>query len=698
MSSLQLPGFEILEQRGQGGMATVWKARQISLNRIVAIKILNTRLARDEGDVERFQAEAQSAARLKHTGIVQVYDARAEQGLYYFVMEYVEGGTAGEWVRRRGVLPEKDTVLLADCVADALEYAWNKERIIHCDIKPDNIMIDADGTVKVADLGLARSITAMARGDEPQEIHGTPAYISPEQSRGAAALDFRSDIYSLGATVYHLLTGHMLFEGQPDARVMDLQITSSVDDPLDSNPRLSKGVCWLLERMLAKDPALRQQSWSAVRADIERVKKGLPPRVKGFPAGCSTIRRSARRTKADYAVSRRFYRDDSDGGQRLLRVGGVLLLFALVSLAAWWLIKGQVGRTLFGRAAREARGVNPAELVLEEPPRPNPPPHRPAGGTLPGTASADARAAAMLDAARRWSEEHPEDFEEARLMFVKVAAEASGTSYATLAQSEALRLASARDEAVSQVMEALKVEATPLIDGSKFDEAIDLYEGYRGRFAGLTVPQRDKAVRAMRALRAEREQALMRQQWVRDKALRAAIDAIVTELLAGRTAAGVELVDKAIANGRLSARQEDFRRLKAVLSKIANSEAVIAESFRSQTGKEITVQLNSGPIKVRIQDVKDRTVTALESRTVGTAVATRRVTFTLDDLTPSELLARMGADEDKAASLAKGLLAVNARAWAVARNCFEGTDPLISRSLLQRVEELQGVPQPAPPE
>ena len=253
--SLNIKGFEILGKLGQGGMASVWMARQVSLDRTVAIKVLSERFAVAPDDIRRFQEEAQAAAKLKHSGIVQVHDAKAEDGVYYFIMEYVAGYTVGDWVRRKGVLSEQDALSVAECVADALSYAWDRAGIIHCDIKPDNIIIDEDGTVKVADLGLARTISAMGGTEEaPSEIMGTPAYISPEQAEGKPQLDFRADIYSLGAMLYHLVTGKMMFEGCSEDEILEKQITDTVADPMEINQGLSKGVCWLIERMTAKTP------------------------------------------------------------------------------------------------------------------------------------------------------------------------------------------------------------------------------------------------------------------------------------------------------------------------------------------------------------------------------------------------------------------------------------------------------------
>jgi serine/threonine-protein kinase len=287
--AFQIPGFEMIEKLGQGGMAVVWKARQISLDRIVAIKVLSAQYKHDATDIQRFQSEAQQAAKLKNAGIVQVYDTGVENGVYYIVMEYVAGDTVGDWVRRKGTLSEKDALRVCEHVAIALDYAWKNAGIIHCDVKPDNVMLDADGSVKVSDLGLSRTIKAMNATLADEEVMGTPAYISPEQAMGVPDLDCRADIYSLGAMLYHLVTGTPLFKGHPDALVMDLQVSDTVPNALDVNPKVTRHLCALIERMLAKNRDSRYRDWTAVRADMARIKKGLPL-IRPTPQGGSTMR------------------------------------------------------------------------------------------------------------------------------------------------------------------------------------------------------------------------------------------------------------------------------------------------------------------------------------------------------------------------------------------------------------------------
>ena len=247
-----LNGFELIEQIGQGGIGAVWKARQLSLDRIVAIKLLLPEYSRDKDENRRLVSEARTAAKLKHSGIVQVYDAIEENGTFFFVMEYVAGYNVGKWLHRKHQLSEADTITVGMAVADALDYAWRAAKLIHCDIKPDNIMVDTDGAIKVADLGLSRTLDNRSDAQDDYVL-GTPSYMSPEQVEGQSDLDCRTDIYALGATMYHMATGHRPFQEVPDRKAADLQISGHLSDAMDLNPALSPAFCAVLEKMLAKN-------------------------------------------------------------------------------------------------------------------------------------------------------------------------------------------------------------------------------------------------------------------------------------------------------------------------------------------------------------------------------------------------------------------------------------------------------------
>lgn len=294
--TFKLPNFEVLGLLGRGGMASVWKARQVSLDRHVAVKILASSFATDPADIKRFRIEAQSAARLKHPGIVQVYDANFSDGVYYFVMELVDGYTMGDLLRRKGHLTIEDALIVAESVAIALNYAWEEFQMVHCDIKPDNIMVDADGTVKVTDLGLCRSLSIFkSEGTgNTDEILGTPAYMSPEQVCGSDKLDCRSDIYALGATLYHMVTGRMLFQGKTDDEMIRCHIDESqAPDVRDFMPGVSNAFVLFLEKMLAKDVNHRHRDWKLVLADLSRVQNAHPPWPALLPPFGSSMKRNA---------------------------------------------------------------------------------------------------------------------------------------------------------------------------------------------------------------------------------------------------------------------------------------------------------------------------------------------------------------------------------------------------------------------
>ena len=293
--TFKLPNFEVLGLLGRGGMASVWKARQVSLDRHVAVKILASSFATDAEDISRFRMKARAAARLKHPGIVQVYDANFSDGVYYYVMELVDGYTMGDLLRRKGKLTIEDALTVAESVSVALDYAWSLYQMVHCDIKPDNVMVDADGTLKVTDLGLCRSLTLL-KGVHPghaDEILGTPAYMSPEQVYGSEKLDCRSDIYALGATLYHLVTGQMLFPGKSDDDMIKCHVDGSQAPDLRTfAPQASLPFVLLLEKMLAKDPAHRHRDWKLVLSDLGRVRENHPPWPALLPPLGSSMQRN----------------------------------------------------------------------------------------------------------------------------------------------------------------------------------------------------------------------------------------------------------------------------------------------------------------------------------------------------------------------------------------------------------------------
>jgi formylglycine-generating enzyme required for sulfatase activity len=264
----QLGEFEILEKLGQGGMGAVYKATQTSLDRIVALKTLQSSLGGDADYIARFRQEAKAAASLNHSNLVQVISAGESEGVHWFAMEFVEGESAQARLKRKGRLKPLEAIAIAIHVATALDYGWRKAALIHRDIKPDNIFLSGDGEVKLGDLGLAKSAGQAPGLTSTGAIMGTPYYISPEQAEGRREVDLRSDIYSLGCTLYHLLCGQPPYIGNSAVAVMMKHVSAPVPDPRRVWPECPKGLAAVLEKMMQKQAADRQQSYSEVIAEL----------------------------------------------------------------------------------------------------------------------------------------------------------------------------------------------------------------------------------------------------------------------------------------------------------------------------------------------------------------------------------------------------------------------------------------------
>jgi serine/threonine-protein kinase len=432
MSDIRLTGFELIEKIGEGGMGHVWKARQLSLDRIVAIKLLPSRYSRDPESVRQIVKEARTAAKLKHPGIVQVYDASEENGNYYFVMEFVDGYNVGQWIKRKAILPVYDALVVVESVVAALDYAWRTAGLIHCDIKPENIMVDQDGTIKVADLGL--SLTRDSDLSTPSdEVAGTPGYISPEQVQGLEKLDCRTDIYALGCCLYQMVTGKRPFLELSDHEAMEAQVTSQIPDPRDRVAGIPAPVCCLIERMLVKDPDKRIKDWQTVLSELRRVHKGLIPAGAHPLAGESTMQRrlASKGGAADL---------NGDIPETAFRRGFpwmTLILLALAGVAA-------AGLLYFRKCEKIQEKTNPVIPVLPV---------------------------------------HPETP-------VPENVKSSGGGSSALPQHQALRKANKDQESLAQELNVIKRAANDYEEDGAFDEGIQWLENYSGKWIHETTSNR----------------------------------------------------------------------------------------------------------------------------------------------------------------------------------------------------------------
>lgn len=263
--------YEIIQKVGNGGMATVYKATDLLLKRYVAVKVLRDEFTTDDEFIKRFETEAQSAARLVHPNIVSIFDVGVDEGIYYIVMELIQGKTLKEIIlEERGPLPWKWSVNVAIQIASALEMA-HKNNIIHRDIKPHNIIITEDGIAKVTDFGIAKAVsnsTMTAFGTTIGSVH----YFSPEHARGGFT-DAKSDLYSLGVVLYEMVTGKVPFDADTPVSVALKHMQDEPVPPIELNPNLPEAVNKIILKALKKDVMLRYQTSTELLQDLRMALK-----------------------------------------------------------------------------------------------------------------------------------------------------------------------------------------------------------------------------------------------------------------------------------------------------------------------------------------------------------------------------------------------------------------------------------------
>jgi len=263
----QIASYRLINKLGAGSMGVVYRAKHVQSGQDVALKILLKRFYDDPDYLERFYREAQASAQLQHPNLIRAIEAgKSKEGYHFFAMEFVDGESVQSILDRETTVPEKRAIEIATQVIRALEHASSRG-IVHRDIKPDNLMITKTGVVKVADFGLARETDSSVT--QTGIALGTPHYMSPEQVRGEHSVDIRSDLYSTGATLYHMVTGNPPFVGTSAAVVITKHLSEQVTHPKEKNPNLSDGICQIILRMMEKEQADRYQSAAELLQDID---------------------------------------------------------------------------------------------------------------------------------------------------------------------------------------------------------------------------------------------------------------------------------------------------------------------------------------------------------------------------------------------------------------------------------------------
>jgi eukaryotic-like serine/threonine-protein kinase len=366
--------YRIVRKLGTGGMANVYLAEDEVLGRRVAIKILNDRHAGDEQFVERFRREAKNAASLSHPNIVSIYDRGEAEGTYYIAMEYLDGRSLKELIVARGPAPVNVAIEYARQILNAIRFA-HRHGIVHRDIKPHNVLVDAEGRLKVTDFGIARA--GASQMTEAGSIIGTAQYLSPEQAKGAP-VDQTSDLYSVGVVLYELLTGVVPFSGDTPVEIAMKHLSSAPVPPSTKRAEIPRELDLVVLRALAKDPGDRYQSAEEMDADLARVARGasVSPATEEAataiisrppPTAVTAITAARTREAVPYAPPPAYY-DYDEPRRRAVWPWVVALLFVAAAIVGGYFLYDQIQTQLTNSKVavenyRDLREINAVQKI-----------------------------------------------------------------------------------------------------------------------------------------------------------------------------------------------------------------------------------------------------------------------------------------------------------------------------------------------
>ena len=491
-----LSKYEVQEKIGEGGMGIVYRANQKSMNRIVALKILSPKYSSRPRFVEQFIREARAAGQLNHPNIIQVHDVGTENDIHYFSMEYVDGPTCMQALREHGPFKTPEALEIIRQTARALEYAHG-QRLIHQDIKPDNIMLGQNNTVKLADLGISKTFDEAESEEGPKRVMGTPHYMAPEAALGKK-IDHRVDIYSLGATLYHLLTGKTPYSGTSATEVLKAHVMDPLPPIHDLAPDVPEPVCALVERMVAKKADDRYATATQVVEEVQRLQAGAGlgteriaggetmllrrfaagPTASGSPstAAATTGTRTPRHDEGATTSERPFKRSVSSSPNYSALV--LVTIVVGLGLTAWHFL---------GNARVNQEATPPSKEGASISPTPSGAPVQP---VLPAPASDNAASIRQTQALAALDQKLKGPTEQLDLNALRQSLEdlmAEKLQDANQAHAKALLdrigtlLQHRKDQATEQDFATLKVEVLKLLDEHNFDLGLKRIDAFKDK-------------------------------------------------------------------------------------------------------------------------------------------------------------------------------------------------------------------------
>jgi len=476
---MTLGDFKIIKRLGLGGMGEVWLAEQEAMKRKVALKILAPHLTKDEDFVNRFMQEVQLAGKLTHPNIVTAFHAGEDRGIYYLAMEFIDGCELENLLTVDKMVDEATALKVIRDIAVALDYAWSKFQILHRDIKPSNIMISSEGEGLLMDMGISKSLIEDNSLTMAGEIIGTPYYMSPEQAQADNELDFRADLYSLGATLYHVVTGSTPFDADSAVGILTQHITAPLVVPTTINSNLSDQCSELIKIMMKKNPNDRQASWKELIDDIDLVLNHKYPKGTNRSLVTSTLQ----------ALDKACLSPEAKPINKVALIASLILVItSLIALTI--VLKPKRGsevqvKDLDEMEPQTVQIVKQPEVVIPEKTVPK-------LQTVVKQTDKESLVKKVWQKAVDFDDSNVGEFDKVIDNYEKVIGQLTGTEFEENAKKKVADLYAAKESAIQQVMDQLEKETQKLVNKGDFRSAADYYESYKGEYAAETEKRRNR--------------------------------------------------------------------------------------------------------------------------------------------------------------------------------------------------------------
>lgn len=596
-------GFLIKQRIGQGGMGEVYLARQLSLERDVALKILPAQYTQRSSFVVRFLKEVHYQAKMDHPNIVTAYDAGEDNGVYFMAMAHVAGETLEDLLDREGCLPEAEALKIIRQVAQALQYAYEQKDILHRDIKPGNIMLTPTSHAKVLDMGLSKNLLEKHSTTHVDTLMGTPNYMSPEQIDHPQQIDTRSDMFSLGMTLYHILTGKIPFEDTGYLKTLKRHASEKLEDPRSLVPGISRHTAHLLARLLARDPDDRLATWDGLLAALDRAltqtgppltppagestlaldpEHGAPP-VTDSAAGVPSVQAAAGVSSSGRSLRRRV--------ETVPRPLGISLSVGLGLLLG---LAGIRGLIFFVPATAEVAPQPEAEPEAAVEDR--------GGIRFPDVDP-------MTELRRRYSqlileyERNPGRFDEVLEELLHLAGQAEGTDLEERAEQQIRRIQEARNEAVARYRRRLQEDTLKILVQQGGDAARRYLAETESPFPGAAEGLRQRLQEQINDWeRQEFAQRIEDERLARER-YEELLDELISPVLTRDWGEALRLVDQAVGQPGLFPLSEELAALRTELLRLQAVQWDIIQTYRAALDQEITLILHVGSLTGTVLDV-----------------------------------------------------------------------------------------------